>query len=661
MEEKCVYEVEPPNEHSESDDFSADYGSESGLECESDFIDGCNLSGDDSSDDDLSPFADVLSLIDPAALTEYALHIRQRLLSRQAYDASKASSATIQCHCNSGVMPGSHSVCLPVVFSDGMKWLFKVPGNGTSELWDGQSAQALRSEALRMRFIANHTCVPIPTVLDFDDTCNNPLNCPFILECVEGIDLWKAWSQGSSPRNSVPMSLESLRERALRDIVNAIVQLSRISYEKSGVLVFDRNGCVTEVSPARTVDYAADHTRAKKMEPRVATMYRQMRPCRDAKPYSVRRLALDKASITVEKRGQTKLLRHFIDWFLEEEDSARKDFVLSHPDLNWQNVVVGEDGLLHALISWDGVAIVPSSIGSEEYLLFLTQDRDSTIWDWDLQGGRIQNPQGQSALSPRELEIYQGIYRQAMTRARSKQRCPKKSSILTRKPPLARTLWNAANKPWSLPRNVDLVFTEIASFTAGTNFENKMVQEVEFGELEELRYPAIRQCINDPGQRTPAFPLPYTAGDIFLNHYAETSELEADVSIEIAHDTVFEASAAKELPTSDVGTSEYKSKHESDYDAAYLSMPGAWLEADANNFISVTQKSPFTQLLCCDDSLVPTPLHTLYYALIILTLIFTVFECIYNILASPIGLLLTLSLLLNKSFFPSICLTIPFI
>jgi RIO-like serine/threonine protein kinase len=49
-------------------------------------------------------------------------------------------------------------------------------------------------------------------------------------------------------------------------------------------------------------------------------------------------------------------------------------FVLIHPDLDSQNVIVSENGELLGHIDWDGVAAWPKSLGNTRYPSWLTRD-----------------------------------------------------------------------------------------------------------------------------------------------------------------------------------------------------------------------------------------------------------------------------------------------
>jgi hypothetical protein len=76
---------------------------------------------------------------------------------------------------------GSYHVLFPVEFSDGIRWLLKVPANGIRDGFDQTAPKALSSEPLTMQLLRRETTIPLPQIFTFDNSCDNKLNCPFIL------------------------------------------------------------------------------------------------------------------------------------------------------------------------------------------------------------------------------------------------------------------------------------------------------------------------------------------------------------------------------------------------------------------------------------------------------------------------------------------------
>ena len=84
------------------------------------------------------------------------------------------------------------------------------------------------------------------------------------------------------------------------------------------------------------------------------------------------------------QKGVDGLLRTLICWIPDPfAASAHGRFVLRHPDLNMQNIMVSEDGTVVGIIDWDGVAAVPRVLGNECYPMFLTRDWNPRIYEYD--------------------------------------------------------------------------------------------------------------------------------------------------------------------------------------------------------------------------------------------------------------------------------------
>ncbi|KAL1970144.1 hypothetical protein VTN77DRAFT_6549 [Rasamsonia byssochlamydoides] len=111
-------------------------------------------------------------------------------------------------------------------------------------------------------------------------------------------------------------------------------------------------------------------------------------------------------------RGQLQLLRMFLNWIPEPRD-GRKEFVLTHPDFDIQNVIVSKDGHLR-LIDWDGVAAVPRSVGNERYPNWLTRDWDPSMYGWKPEMEQDPAPNGFWEDSPETLAFYRAVYNDIM-------------------------------------------------------------------------------------------------------------------------------------------------------------------------------------------------------------------------------------------------------
>ena len=112
-------------------------------------------------------------------------------------------------------------------------------------------------------------------------------------------------------------------------------------------------------------------------------------------------------------RGMHNLLEMFIEWSLAADDALKPDqFVLAHPDLDWQNIFVDENGFLQGIIDWSWVAAVPRTVGCQKYPLFLTRDYDPTSYDFDFLERRVYEDCVEN--TPEKLSSFRCMYSKLM-------------------------------------------------------------------------------------------------------------------------------------------------------------------------------------------------------------------------------------------------------
>lgn len=355
-------------------------------------------SSDTSGADEHDLFTEIMERVRLDRVAKYATTIRQSL-----QHSNPQSTRVIE------IKPpifGSYHVLYPVRFHDEALWLLKVPANGTREKFRTSDARAIRSEALTMRLLRRETTIPVPDVYAFSDTCDNELNCPFILiDHVEGVSLYKVWFDNASPKDIV----QARRTRCLRDLAAAMAQLDRFSFSTGGSMAFDDQGYPSGIGPLRLVDTATMRERLRARDPDQSTVYLEMGPFSKTKEYYTALLDHRRQPDTTFEKGVLGLLRLFIDCIPEPSDE-RGTFVLAHPDLDVQNVLVSRDGALQAIIDWDGVGAVPRSVGNERYPSWLTRDWDPATYCWTEDIERRAEPLGLWEDSPDTLRFYRSLY-----------------------------------------------------------------------------------------------------------------------------------------------------------------------------------------------------------------------------------------------------------
>jgi Phosphotransferase enzyme family len=387
-----------------------------------------------SDEEERETFAAVMENIRLDRLAEYASNTRKRC----SYWTEQQEFHVLEI---GAPMFGSYHVLYPVKFNDGVRWLLKVPSNGTKDKFNETSARALRSEARTMRCIKQKTTIPIPTVYSFSDTYYNELNCPFILlEFMDGKPLYDVWFDKTQPKEIV----HARRTRCLQDLAAAMVQLGQFSFKQAGSIMINEVHD-DDIGPLRQNDFASMLQRRNDEGYDGLPIFVERGPFSDPKEYYTALLSSQDEPANEFDRGQLKLLQLLVDWIPEPEPTfGYESFVLAHDDLDVQNILVAEDGTLKAIIDWDGISAVPRSVGNERYPSWLTRDWDPAMYGWNEDMDRGIEPKGLWEDSPETLRRYRSIYAESI-RALSKS--PNPNFNLTRNSVVCENILIAVNDP----------------------------------------------------------------------------------------------------------------------------------------------------------------------------------------------------------------------
>ncbi len=361
---------------------------------------------DSDESDEMHRFKPVLDAIDLEGLPQLAVSVRVGKVHSDTMDAS------ITCKVVTPPITGSYNLLYRLEFSDGVCWMLKVPATGHRARFDELAAQALTSEALTMRLLKRKTTIPVPEVYLFNASLDNEVKCPFIMmECLEGRSLHELWFQ---PWNS-QAAVEQFRERVLQQLAAAIVQLGAFTYDEGGSLLFDKAGNVAGIGPARVVDLGAEYRRLYNHDDEDdddSPLYYAKGPVKD--PKSFLNSALERGPHQQQpsrhNQGMHTLLTIFTEWMSYDYADAGSPFVLAHPDLALQNVLVSDDGSLQGVIDWDGAAAIPRCFG--QYPLWLMRDWDPESYNWDFAKSETNDEYGPPEDSPERLKYYRKMYAQ---------------------------------------------------------------------------------------------------------------------------------------------------------------------------------------------------------------------------------------------------------
>ena len=466
-------------------------------------------------EDDINRFGKILRTMNLDNIPNFASNVRQQGHRSTGNNPTQGlpGPCSVSCEVIYPPLCGSFHMVFPIVFADGVKWMLKISANG--DHFDSIAAAALDSEARTMQMLRRETSIPVPAVYAFDASSDNALLTPFILmEKLDGIPLWQLWFDSEVPK----ARLEHFRVKVLQSLAGAMVQLNKFTLDTGGSLTFDSGGTPVGLGGAKVMDGVAIFNKARESEvhqqncdedngntpkkdhSEAAIFNTTNAPGRSQaeaektddgdvicergpfscpKDYFLSNLDRPDPAFRADahERGTDISLRLFIEWaFAGSRDHDRR-FVLTHPDLDAQNVLVAEDGTLTGLIDWDGVAAVPRQVGCAQYPLWLMRDWVPLRYEYDTEKGQTCEDAGYEESSPAELASYRALYAQSMEVEIEKMTggsdktttfgtLPKHEAELTRQSLIMRNLDLSAGDPFAAFRTVNHIIDQIEELTA---------------------------------------------------------------------------------------------------------------------------------------------------------------------------------------------------
>ncbi|KAI0119102.1 hypothetical protein F4814DRAFT_446909 [Daldinia grandis] len=335
-------------------------------------------------------YAGILSHIDIATIASFALTIMQNRYKLTSAD----DSPPLQLPQVDGPLLGSAHIFYSIEFADSqdretLKWIIKIPINGTPDIWDELCAEALRTEALVLYMLCTETCVPVPAIIDADSSPHNEIHVPYlIMEYVTGLTLDQVWFGGGDEKG-----IRAIRSKVLQSLAKAVLELGKYEFKHGGAPVFDANGILIGVGPSRELNIQAMiNCWLGNEDCEKVPLYIAVGPVRNAREMYT--TLLDQYPCDTEaSTGVDKLLRLLVSLIREpsrprstkgkEKASQRKKgFVLAHPDLSMRHIIVSKEGDIKAIVGWDGVHVAPRSLGNETFPPWLVRDFNTFVWRW---------------------------------------------------------------------------------------------------------------------------------------------------------------------------------------------------------------------------------------------------------------------------------------
>ena len=131
------------------------------------------------------------------------------------------------------LITGSESVIIAIEFNDREEWIAKLPWKH----WKDNTAPdpvKVETEVATMKFVSEHTDIPVPDVFHYSPNCQTSVEWPYILMSkAPGVSLRSiGWSSLTVAQQCIVM----------RELANILYQLSTIHFDRIGSLIISGSG-----------------------------------------------------------------------------------------------------------------------------------------------------------------------------------------------------------------------------------------------------------------------------------------------------------------------------------------------------------------------------------------------------------------------------------
>ncbi|KAI5840870.1 hypothetical protein DFP73DRAFT_633757 [Morchella snyderi] len=349
--------------------------------------------------DSFARFASLLARIQPESITAMALRIHQEWSPYSLADK-------ITCTLVSPPLCGSFNLIHVLNFSDGVRWVLRIPLESSQSSEFCTTGRRLESEVMTIHFIRKNTTIPIPDIIKFDPNCENEIASPYMMmKFAEGSPVCQLWWDKTGPT-----PLEERRHRILDNISSAMSQLAKFTYQKIGSLQFVEGSRYNltispNIGPINIIDEeAAMEQLDSEVDTGTGAVFKNIGPFTSSQEYITALLDAQPPPDDSYSAGMQNLLRMIIrNLPLSRPMAGNERFELSHPNFSGQNFLASEDGTLTAIIDWDDVHTVPAWIGCCAYPAWLTRDWDPLMYGYG-------DPDCKDENSPEELDKYRKYY-----------------------------------------------------------------------------------------------------------------------------------------------------------------------------------------------------------------------------------------------------------
>jgi aminoglycoside phosphotransferase (APT) family kinase protein len=337
-------------------------------------------------EEDSEEFASIIASINPLHLQELALTTRRNLFPNLAPDLSCIASTP------PGV--GSFNIVYKLTFSDGIKWVIRIPAEG--DVFSPARSRTFYLDIMSQRLISSKTSIPLPQIHHWSLDASNLLSRPFvIMDFMPGTNLSKVWNDNN-------WITDVKRQRIFEQIAGWMTELSALEFDQIGCLDWD--------------DASGQHRVVPFPDASALFMEINWDSALTAGPFDTAHSFLSFLLSTRRRINDSPMLA-VLQLFLSALPDHTLDgppFVLFHPDFDSQNVLVGEDGTITGIIDWDNVYTGPRQGAAAAYPSWLTVDWDPLFYGWSKDASSEVNA---GYDSPIELVKYRKAYLDAIDRA----------------------------------------------------------------------------------------------------------------------------------------------------------------------------------------------------------------------------------------------------
>ncbi|KAK0631593.1 phosphotransferase enzyme family protein [Immersiella caudata] len=254
---------------------------------------------------------------------------------------------------------GSYNICYFVQFSDGVKWVVRVPLTPCLAFGGGRK---LESEVAAMRVIASKTTIPIPRLVAYAvSDGREPLSSFLILEFVDGQRL-------------DPGKLKNLPEKQQTNLYSSLadiyIQLRRLEFPSIGCLESSPDG-IQVTKKAISQDINMQELEGLQPSSIQALYYEPDKRLTSANKYVAMLLEISdnafarrRGNVYEEDQGGNAL--YHLDLFRQYAQKQwvdplldRGPFVMVHGDLEPFNLIVNDDMKIISVLDWEWSRVVP--------------------------------------------------------------------------------------------------------------------------------------------------------------------------------------------------------------------------------------------------------------------------------------------------------------